>query len=95
MLTDIEIRRAKPRQKPYKLTDGHGLVLLVNPNGAKLWRFRYVYGGREKMLGFGRHPDTSLKLARDKRDTARAELAARDRPERNAPGRENCSGRHL
>jgi len=59
MLTDKAIQAAKPRVRPYKLADGRGLTLLVNPVGSKLWRFRYRYDGREKMLGLGSYPDTS------------------------------------
>ena len=49
--------------------------MMVKPNGSKLWRFRYRHDGREKMLGFGTYPDTSAKLAREKRDKARKQLA--------------------
>ena len=75
MLTDKAIQAAKARFRPYKLADGEGLTLLVKPNGSKLWRFRYRHDGREKMLGFGIYPDTSAKLAREKRDKARKQLA--------------------
>jgi Arm DNA-binding domain len=50
-------------------------VLLVTPNGCKLWRFRYRAGGLEKMLGFGSYPDTSAKQAREKVQAARKLLA--------------------
>ncbi len=53
MLTDAKIKAAKPAGKPYKLSDGEGLYLLVQPNGARLWRFKYRYGGKEKLLAFG------------------------------------------
>jgi len=76
MLTDKAIQAAKPSERPYKLADGEGLTMLVKPNGSKLWRFRYRHDGREKMLGFGTYPDTSAKLAREKRDKARKQLAA-------------------
>jgi integrase len=75
MLTDKAIQAAKPKTRPYKLADGEGLTLLVKPIGSKLWRFRYRHEGREKMLGFGSYPDTSAKLAREKRDQARKLLA--------------------
>jgi len=75
MLTDKAIQAAKPKARPYKLADGEGLTLLVKPIGSKLWRFRYRYDGREKMLGFGSYPDTSAKLAREKREQARKLLA--------------------
>jgi integrase len=70
-LTELAIRNAKPREKPYKLKDGGGLFLLVNPDGARYWRFRYQYQGREKLTGLGVYPDVTLKLARERRDEAR------------------------
>ena len=75
MLTVTKIRSAKARETPYKLADGGGLTLLVKPNGAKLWRFRYRFQGRENMLAVGSYPDTDLALARDNRDEARKLLA--------------------
>jgi integrase len=74
-LTDTAIRMAKPRPKPYKISDGAGLALLVTPQGSKWWRLRYSYEGREKMLSVGIYPDVSLKLARERRDDARKLLA--------------------
>ena len=70
MLTEIGIRNAKPKSKAYKLTDGEGLYLLINPNNSRWWRFKFRIDGKEKLLSFGVYPDVSLKLARDKRDTA-------------------------
>jgi integrase len=75
MLNDIAIRTAKPRTKPYKLSDGGGLYLLVNPNGARWWRFKYRYAGKEKLLSFGVYPDVVLKIARERRDEARRLVA--------------------
>ena len=74
-LSNVKIINAKPRQQSYKLADGNGLHLLVNPNGSKWWRFRYRYGGREKMLSMGTYPDTSLKLAREKVRHGREQLS--------------------
>jgi len=79
-LTDTAIRLAKPKEKPYKMSDGGSLSLMVNPNGSKWWRFRYRINGREKMLSFGVYPDVSLKLARDRRDDARKTIAVGDDP---------------
>jgi integrase len=53
MLTDAKIKAAKPTDKPRKLADGAGLYLLVKPNGARLWRFKYRHAGKEKLLAFG------------------------------------------
>ena len=74
-LTDIAVRKAPVRDKTYKLTDGAGLVALVNPNGSKWWRLRYRFGGREKMLALGVYPDVSLREAREKAEEARLVLA--------------------
>ncbi|HUF41905.1 MAG TPA: integrase arm-type DNA-binding domain-containing protein [Verrucomicrobiae bacterium] len=75
-LTDTAIRAAKPQAKPFKLFDGGGLHLLVNPAGGKWWRWKYRFGGKAKLLSFGVYPDVSLKTAREKRDEARKQLAA-------------------
>lgn len=75
-LTDTAIRRAKPQAKAVKLFDGGGLYLEVNPAGGKWWRWKYRFGGKENRLSLGVYPDVSLKAAREKRDTARQQLAA-------------------
>jgi Phage integrase central domain/Arm DNA-binding domain len=71
MLTDTAIRNAKLREKPYKLTDGGGLYLIVNPNGARYWRFRYRIDKKEKLISLGIYPEVSLRAARDRRDEAK------------------------
>jgi integrase len=75
-LTDIAVRNARSRDRAYKLADGRGLCLLVQPNGAKWWRFRYDWDGKEKMLSMGTYPDTSLADARKRRDEARQKIEA-------------------
>src|SRR5262249_21502604 len=75
MLTALAIQNAKPRGEPYMLTDGNGLHLEVTPNGSKLWRLRYRFGGKQNRISFGAYPDVSLAAARDKRDEARRLLA--------------------
>lgn len=72
-LTALAVRQAKPRKKPYKLFDERGLFLLVNPNGSKLWRFKYHYCRKEKQLSFGPYPDVSLSQAREARNEANRE----------------------
>jgi integrase len=74
-LTDIQVKTAKSAEKDYKLTDGNGLYLLVAASGGKRWRFKYRFGGKEKLLAFGTYPDISLKEARDKRHEARNMVA--------------------
>jgi hypothetical protein len=52
-LTDTAVRLAKPRDRAYRLSDGRGLCLLIQPNGSRWWRFRYRFQGVEKMLSLG------------------------------------------
>lgn len=74
-LTDTKIRLAKPAEKPYKLFDGGGLFLMVKPGGSKLWRLKYRFGGKEKLLALGSYDKGhSLKKAREERDKARDQL---------------------
>ena len=56
-LTDPIIKAAKPKEKPYSLPDGHGLVLLMQPSGAKWWRYRYRFNATAKMLSMGVYPE--------------------------------------
>lgn len=74
-LLDPDIKSAKPKDKPYNLADGYGLVLQVQPTGAKWWRYRYRYLGKAKMLSLGIYPAVSLKEAREKRTEAAKLLA--------------------
>jgi integrase len=93
MLSDVAIkaaiRKAKLAGKSVKQFDGNGLVLLIKPSGAALWRFKYIFGvkiattgkrkgkpvGIEKGISFGAYGDVPLKLAREKRDAARQLVA--------------------
>ena len=77
-LTDTAIRKAKPSDKPVKLTDGQGLYLLLRPDGARWWRWDYrrPVTGKRNTLSLGTYPDTGLADARAKRDGARRLLAA-------------------
>ena len=67
-LTDVAIRNAKPRLKPYKLGDSLGLFLLVQRAGGKLWRLKYRVDGKEKKLSIGSYPEVGLAEARRRRD---------------------------
>jgi integrase len=75
MLTDAQIRQAKPRERDYKLSDYEHLYLLIRPNGAKLWRLGYRFGGKQKSLALGAYPTVGLANARDRRDAARKLLS--------------------
>lgn len=74
-LTEIAAKNAKPKAQAYKLSDAEGLFLLVQPNGAKHWRLKYRFGGKEKLLSFGAYPGVGMAAARDKRTAAKALLA--------------------
>lgn len=74
-LTDLKIRVAKAKAKPYKLADEKGLYLLIMPEGAKYWRLKYRFMGKERALALGVYPEVSLSDARDKRSLARKQLA--------------------
>ncbi|WMP16948.1 tyrosine-type recombinase/integrase [Thiothrix lacustris] len=76
-MNDTAVKNAKPKDKPYKITDGGGLYLLVKPNGSKLWRYKYRVGGKEQNLAIGCYPEITLKDARTQHEEARA-LLARD-----------------
>jgi integrase len=74
-LTAIAVKQAKSKEKSYKLSDEKGMFLLINPNGSKYWRYKYRFGGKEKLLALGVYPDLSLSDARELRDQARNQLA--------------------
>jgi integrase len=74
-LTDVAIRRLMPKDKPYKVSDGQGLFLLVTATGSRWWRLKYRWAGKEKLLSLGIYPHVSLAVARTRRDEARALLA--------------------
>ena len=79
-LTASQVKSAKPSEKPFKIADGRGLFLLVNPNGSKYWRMKYRFNGKEKLLSFGVHPDVSLAEAREKAEEARLKLRNKEDP---------------
>jgi len=74
-LSDMKIKTAKPKEKPYKLFDVDGLYLLVTEKGGKWWRFKYRFGGKEKLLSLGTYPEICLADARQRRDEARKQVA--------------------
>lgn len=75
-LTARQVDTSRPKDKPYKLSDGGGLYLLVNPNGSRYWRLKYRIVGKEKLLALGVYPDITLAEARQKRADAKKVLAA-------------------
>ncbi len=75
-LTDTEIRRSRPGDKQYRLTDGRGLFLLVTPTGGRLWRWKYRFEGKEKLMALGQYPEISLAEVRNRHAEARRLLAS-------------------
>ncbi len=75
-LTNIACKNALIKEKPYKMGDGGSLYLLVKPNGAKHWRFKYRFMNKEKLLALGPYPLVSLAEAREARDHAKKLLAS-------------------
>lgn len=74
-LTNVAVANAKPGPKTIRMKDERGLLLLVEPNGSKRWRFRYWINSKEGFLSLGTYPDVSLKMARERRDEARRMIA--------------------
>lgn len=79
-LTNTACKNAKAKEKPYKMADGGGLYLLVKTTGAKHWRLKYRYLGKEKLMALGPYPFTSIAEAREGRDTAKKLLATGSDP---------------
>ena len=87
-LTDADLSRLEPETRDRKLFDGRGLYLLVRSNGARYWRLKYRFAGKEKVLALGVWPQVSLQDARQAADMARDQLGrgldpmqARQRPQ--------------
>lgn len=73
-LNDVAIKALKPKDRVFAVADEKGLCIEVAVSGSKLWRFRYRFGGKPKVLSFGRYPEVTLKEARQRRDDARGQL---------------------
>lgn len=75
-LTNIQINKAKPRNKPYKLSDAGGMYILIHPNGSKYWRLKYRLHGKEKAFALGVYPNIPLVEARELREKVKKEIKA-------------------
>lgn len=73
-LKDTQIRNAKPKEKPYKLSDSGGLYVYITPSGGKLWRLKYRLHGTEKTLSIGKYPEISIAEARKQQGEAKERL---------------------
>jgi integrase len=74
-LSDIKCKTAKATDKPVKLFDGEGLFLYVKTNGSKVWRLKYRFGGKEKLMTLGSYPAVPLSDARELKNQARNKIA--------------------
>ena len=74
-LTDTEIRKTKIKASAYRMSDGGGLYIWITPAGGKLWRWKYRFECREKLMTLGSYPDVPLSLARERHAEARKLLA--------------------
>ena len=74
-LTDMRVRNANPRTKPYKLSDGGGMYMLVKPDGGRYWRLDYRFAGKRRTLSLGVYPTVTLSNARARREEGRRLLA--------------------
>ena len=75
MLNDTQLKALKPKEKVYNVTDSLGLSIQIETTGSKLWRFRYQFENKPKLISFGKYPDISLLQARERRDEARKLVA--------------------
>lgn len=75
MLTDKQVRNAKPKEKNYNLPKELGLFVIVTPNNSRWWRFTYYFNGNENTISLGTYPLISLSMARQRRDDARRQVA--------------------
>ncbi|MGJ3398179.1 Arm DNA-binding domain-containing protein, partial [Escherichia coli] len=79
-LNDSKIRKLKPSSRPVKLSGSHGLYLLVNPGGSRIWYLKYRFNGKESRVSLGAYPLVSLAEARQQRDGIRKLLAQNINP---------------
>src|SRR5712664_3345516 len=91
-LTDVQVKNAKARDKPYKFSDGGGMYLEVMQTGSKFWRLSYRQSNRKaNRLTFGSYPETTLGEARDKRTAARRLLKDGIDPAKNRDNRKRIA----
>lgn len=79
-LTDAKIRTLKPSDKPFKVSDSHGLYLLVKPGGSRHWYLKYRISGKESRIALGAYPAISQSDARQQREGIRKMLALNINP---------------
>jgi hypothetical protein len=80
MLTDLAVRKATPREKPYKISDGAGLYLLVTAKGHRYWRMDYRFAEKRVTSALGVYPTISLAEAPRQATGNKKANCRRDRP---------------
>ena len=93
-LTDLKVKTAKTQKKPYKVTDGGGMYLLIQPNGSKYWQYRFRIHGKQGTYQIGTYPDISLKKAREEHQLAREKVAEGINPKELKHARKVSIERH-
>ena len=79
-LSAVAVRNAKPKEKPYKLSDGKGLYLHIATSGKRTWRYRFKLAGKESTVVLGEYPAMSLEESRIERIEAREMVKAGKNP---------------
>lgn len=79
-LTSAKIRTLKPSDKPFKVSDSHGLYLRVKPGSSRHWYLKYRISGKESRIALGTYPAISLSDARQQREGIRKMLALNINP---------------
>ena len=74
-LSDLKLKKSKPRDKAYKISDEEGLYIYISPSCGKLWRMNYRFNNKQKTISIGKYPLISLKEARALKDEAKDLLA--------------------
>lgn len=75
LLSELAVKGAKPKEKAYKLRDGAGLFLVIEPSGKKWWKLRAIFAKKETSFSFGEYPGVTLSQARAERDKANSQIA--------------------
>lgn len=75
LLSELAVKGAKPKEKAYKLRDGAGLFLVIEPSGKKWWKLRAIFAKKETSFSFGEYPAVTLAQARAERDKANSQIA--------------------
>jgi len=76
LLSDVAVKTAKPKDKPYSLRDGGGLWLVIEPTGKKWWKLKTVFVKKENSFSLGEYPTVTLSQSREQRDAIRKQIAA-------------------